>query len=252
MPPFLPKIIHYDSLPSTNTEAAYQAQLGAAEGLTIVASEQTAGRGRLERHWISTRGAGLYCSIVLRPRLEPRLWTLIPLMAALSVHQALLDSFGLETDIKWPNDIMTGERKLCGILTETLETENGRAAIVGIGINMMKGAFPKELASRAISVEDVIGKMPDAERLLQSLLQTLGNNYTSLEAVDGAVRLVYAWSDHSTYAQGKRISVASGEESFLGVTRGLESDGALRVETDTGEIRIVRAGDVNSVRNVNC
>lgn len=235
-------------MPSTNTEAARQALSGATEGLTLVADEQTAGRGRLERQWISNKGAGLYCSIILRPQLESQLWTLIPLMAAVSVHEALRDSFALEPDIKWPNDILVGERKLCGILVETVETNGGRAAILGIGINMRKGVFAKELENRATSIEDETGTAPNPGDLLQSLLGNLVANYSSLETSAGGAWLVNEWSRRSTYAQGKRVSVASGDESFVGVTRGLESDGALRVETDSGEIRSVRAGDVTSVR----
>ncbi len=99
-------ILRFDSLPSTNTEAARQAALGVPEGLCIVACEQTAGRGRMERVWVSPAGAGLYFSIVLRPRIELRSWSLVPLMAALVVHDALAEVCALQTDIKWPNDIL--------------------------------------------------------------------------------------------------------------------------------------------------
>src|SRR4051812_48961889 len=111
-----PVILRFDSLPSTNTEAAQQAAQGAPEGLCVVAGEQTRGRGRSGRVWISPAGAGLYFSIVLRPgQLEMQSWPLLTLMAALAVHDALQSACALETDIKWPNDIIAGERKLCGI-----------------------------------------------------------------------------------------------------------------------------------------
>src|SRR5919206_1257903 len=101
----LPTILRYDSLPSTNTEAARAARLGAPEGLCVIAREQTAGRGRLERVWSSAMDAGLYFSLLLRPRIQRRDWPLLTLMAALAVHHALLDACQLSTDIKWPNDI---------------------------------------------------------------------------------------------------------------------------------------------------
>src|SRR6266851_2526497 len=148
-----PKILRFDSLPSTNTEAARQAMQGAKEGLCIVAREQTAGRGRLQRQWVSPAGAGLYFSIVLRPRIDASLWSLIPLMAALAVHDALMQACKVETDIKWPNDILFAEKKLCGILAETIDTDGGRAAIVGIGINLTAEAFPAALREVAISVD---------------------------------------------------------------------------------------------------
>ncbi len=121
------QILRFDSLPSTNTEAARRAIEGAAEGVCVVASEQTAGRGRLQRQWVSPKDAGLYFSIILRPQFEQSLWPLLTLMAAVAVHDALLEACDLETDIKWPNDILVNEKKLCGILAETVETSRGRA-----------------------------------------------------------------------------------------------------------------------------
>ena len=243
-----PKILRFDSLPSTNTEAARRAMQGAEEGLCIVAREQTAGRGRLQRQWVSPAGAGLYFSIVLRPWIDASLWSLIPLMAALAVHDALLQTCKVETDIKWPNDILFAEKKLCGILAETIESDTGRAAVVGIGINLNTEAFPVELREVATSLEAAMGKALDAEAVLQSLVQAFARRYEILQATGGPGEIVREWSRCSTYTNGKGVCVSSGGEVFSGVTRGLESDGALRVETDAGEIRVVRAGDVTSVR----
>lgn len=246
MESFQPKILRFDSLPSTNTEAARQAMQGAAEGLCIVAREQTAGRGRLQRQWVSPAGAGLYFSIVLRPQLDAPLWSLIPLMAALAVHDALREACALETDIKWPNDILFAELKLCGILAEKIETETGRAVIAGIGINLTIEAVPAELCEVATSLEAAAGAAPNAETVLQSVVSALASRYEMLQTASGPERVIREWSRRSTYANGKSVRVSSGGETFSGVTRGLESDGALRVEA--GEIRIVRAGDVTSLR----
>jgi BirA family biotin operon repressor/biotin-[acetyl-CoA-carboxylase] ligase len=245
-----PLILRFESLPSTNTEAARQAAQGAPEGLCVVAREQTEGRGRAGRAWISPAGAGLYFSIVLRPDgLPARAWPLLTLMAALAVRDALLDACGIEPDIKWPNDIMAGERKLCGILAETVETGTaGRAVVVGIGINLNDGAFPPELRAVATSVSALTGKMPDAETLVQSLTGALDGRYQILMAANGAEEIIKAWSLHSSYAQGRRVRATLATETFIGWTRGLEPDGALRVETEQGEIKIIRAGDVTSLR----
>jgi len=245
---FAARILHFDSLPSTNSEAAHQAQQGAAEGLTIVANEQTAGRGRLERRWISPSGAGLYASVILRPRFSPTVWSLIPLMAALAVHDALAETCGLEVDIKWPNDILTNERKLCGILAETIETPDGRAVVLGMGINLAGQSFPDELRDVATSLQEATGQAVWAGDLLQSLLRFVADRYAELETDRGRAELVRDWMAHSTYAHDKRVFITSEEERFSGITRGLESDGALRVETTSGEIRIIRSGDVSSVR----
>lgn len=246
MTTFQPTIMRFESLPSTNSEAARQALEGATEGLVIVAAEQNAGRGRLDRKWFSPAGAGLYFSLVLRPAVDISSWSLLPLLAAIAVHDALLDSCGLKTDIKWPNDILVGERKLCGILAETIESGTGRAVVMGIGINL--AAFPTEPGVFATSVGEATGKIPDAEALLHSLLRALADRYESFNAGEGAATISSEWTRRSSYASGKRVNVACVNEEFAGTTRGLESDGALRVETDDGEIKIVRAGDVTSVR----
>jgi BirA family biotin operon repressor/biotin-[acetyl-CoA-carboxylase] ligase len=192
--------------------------------------------------------AGLYLSIVLRPRLELNAWPLITLMTALAVRDALSEACALDVDIKWPNDIYAAERKLCGILAETVETETGRACIVGIGLNLREQAFPAELQSIATSIESVTRAAPDTEALLGALLRALWHRYEMLQAPDGKSAILLDWSSSSSYAEGRRVRVSLGDEMIEGITRGLECDGALRVETDAGEIKTVRAGDVTAVR----
>ncbi|HZB47094.1 MAG TPA: biotin--[acetyl-CoA-carboxylase] ligase [Pyrinomonadaceae bacterium] len=245
-----PTILRFDSLPSTNDEAARQAAAGAPEGLCVVAREQTAGRGRQRRAWLSPRDAGLYVSVVLRPRFEQARWPLVTLAAALAVRDALKEACGLATDIKWPNDLLARGRKVCGILAEVVETKAGRAAVVGIGVNLDERAFPPELRESATSVAAETGSAPDAEEVLRALTRTLAHRYAELQHHDGAATTLRAWASHSSFAEGKRVRVALAAETFEGHTRGLEPDGALRVETDAGDIRIVRAGDVTAVREV--
>ena len=243
-------ILRFDTLPSTNTEAARQAALGAPEGLCVLAREQTAGRGRRERSWVSPKDAGLYLSVVLRPALEARLWPLITLAAALAVRDALLEACGLEADIKWPNDLLADGRKLCGILAETAEGARARAVVLGVGVNLRRGSFPPELSDTATSVEEQTGRAPDAERLLESLTRSLARRYETLHTHGGAEEILRDWQQHSTYAHSRRVRVALAEETFEGITRGLDPDGSLLVETDTGETKTVRAGDVTAVREV--
>jgi BirA family biotin operon repressor/biotin-[acetyl-CoA-carboxylase] ligase len=246
---FQPVILRFDSLPSTNTEAARQVAAGAREGLCVVAREQTAGRGRRERAWASPKDAGLYFSIVLRPRIESSAWPLIPLACALAARYALDEACDLPTDIKWPNDLLARGRKLCGILVEACETPRGRACVAGIGINLSDAAFPPDIAARATSVEAETGRAPDREALLAALVRRLSQRYDELQSRDGAQAILRAWCAASTYAEGKGVRVSlSDEESFEGTTRGVEADGALRVETKDGEMKIVRAGDVVALR----
>jgi BirA family biotin operon repressor/biotin-[acetyl-CoA-carboxylase] ligase len=242
-------ILRFDSLDSTNLEAMRQARAGAQEGLCIVAREQSLGRGRLDRSWQSPKDAGVYFSIVLRPQLKMNAWPLITLMAALAVSDTLRHLYGLSPDIKWPNDLCLDDRKLCGILAETFETETGSACVLGIGINVRKAAFPPELEALATSIEDAMRLVPDAEVLLQTLRRHLVIRYERLQETDGAASVLGDWMAASSYAFGKNVRVDAGAETFAGVTRGLEDDGALRVEVSNGEIKVVRTGDVRSVRS---
>ena len=243
-----PKILRFESLPSTNTELARMASEGAAEGVAILAEEQTAGRGRLQRAWSSPRGAGLYFSVLLRPAIAPSDWPLITFVAALAVADALREAAGVQTDIKWPNDLLSGERKICGILAEAIETPAGRAVVVGIGINLTQNAFPEELAGVATSVSEVTGQQPERETILAALLRALSRWYSLLSEPGGRVKIVAAWSSRSSYANGRLVRVSNGEEVWQGTTCGVEHDGALRLNTTNGEMKLVRAGDVYSLR----
>jgi BirA family transcriptional regulator, biotin operon repressor / biotin---[acetyl-CoA-carboxylase] ligase len=243
---FTPQILRRDSVDSTNSEVARLAQQGAAEGLCIVAEEQTAGRGRLQRQWESPRGSGLYFSTLLEPRFPPDRWPLLTLMAAVAVHDTLKQTCNLQLEIKWPNDILAQGKKLCGILAETIDVKAARCVVLGIGINLKRTA---QLPETATSVEAVAAaKTVDTEIILQTLIENVTRYYKILNAADGAAQIVDAWTSRSSYAYGKRIRVSANEETFEGLTRGLEADGALRVETDDGNIRTVRAGDVIAVR----
>jgi BirA family biotin operon repressor/biotin-[acetyl-CoA-carboxylase] ligase len=239
-----------DSIDSTNLEAMRQAKAGAPEGLCVVAREQTKGRGRLDRSWQSPPDAGLYMSLVLRPQFAMNAWPLITLMAALAVYDSLMKTCQLRADIKWPNDLCVNDRKLCGILAETVETSTGAAAVVGIGINLTSEILPL-VPSEATSVESVTGERPDGEIILDELLKSIAERYELLNSAPGCEHTIREWCAHSSYAMGRRVRVTLSDEIFEGTTRGLESDGALRVETAAGRMRIVRAGDVTALRSTN-
>lgn len=243
-----PHILRFDSLPSTNLEAAREAADGASEGLCVIAAEQTAGRGRLERHWISPKGAGLYFSIVLRPQLRQSEWPLLTLMAAVAVHETLIDVFGLTADIKWPNDILANDKKLCGILAETVETRLGRAVVLGIGVNLRTGSFPAELQDVATSVQAATGQDADVEAFILPLAQALVSYYQTLQLPEGPERILREWSRRSSYAEGKRLRLVDGAAIIEGVSRGLGPDGALIIETNAGELKTFRSGDVTRLR----
>lgn len=243
-------ILRFDSIGSTNTEAVNQIKLGADEGLCVVARQQTAGRGRHGRTWISEQDAGLYFSLVLRPKIENRFLPLITLMAAVAVYDTLVELYQLKPDIKWANDIHISDKKICGILAEMTETNGDPAIVVGIGINLKSSNFPPELVETATSVEAETNLIPDIEILLQSLTRTLAEYYRVLSDVTGAAEIRREWAKRSSYFEGKSVKVNLGNETVYGTTRGLEENGALRVETESSDVKIIQAGDVEWLRRI--
>jgi BirA family biotin operon repressor/biotin-[acetyl-CoA-carboxylase] ligase len=238
------QLIHFETLDSTNREAADQARRGASEGVTIVAAEQTAGRGRRGRKWISRKGDGAYFSTILRPNIEPRHFPLLQLVAAVAVHDALLE-WQIQPDIKWPNDILVSDKKICGILSEMVETPNGPAVVVGIGINL-SNADPE---LNATSMETESSKPAGREDLISRVHQQLSDQYNSL--LDDPTSVLREWSRRSSYLQDKDVTVELGKnDTFVGTTCGLEENGALRVRLVDGSVRIVQAGDVTRLRRV--
>lgn len=243
-------ILRFDEIGSTNTEALNQAKRGAKEGLCVVAARQTAGRGRHGRVWISPKDAGLYFSFVLRPKIETRFLPLITLMTAVAVHDALEELYAVDCDIKWVNDIHIREKKVCGILAETVETMKGLAVVVGIGINLKSSNFPPEISDTATSIAAETKQIPNTDELLQKLTGFLSYFADVFYEAGGAKEIRREWTRRSTYAFNKDVRVVLENETISGTTRGVEENGALRVETENGEIKIIQAGEVEMLRKI--
>lgn len=157
------EVVYLDTVDSTNNYARKMADEGCVDGFTVIAGQQTAGKGRLGRSWASPNGSGIYVSIVLRPPLAPSETQIFTLAAAAALVNAIRETTGLKAGIKWPNDVVIDGRKLCGILTEmNSEADRVNYIILGIGINYSQEAedFPEELRNRAISL-----KIAAAERI---------------------------------------------------------------------------------------
>lgn len=255
---FAGHIRHWLQTDSTNLLAS-RAAAGAeqnpeigSEGEVFLAEEQTAGRGRGGHSWHSERGAGIYCSVILRPPIPPSdaLW--LSLIAAVAVQDAVREVTGHTTDIRWPNDLLIKDRKFCGILTE-LSTEGNRVryAIVGIGVNVNQDAFPDELRESATSLRLETGKEWSRVDITAALLKSLDREYRALlRAANSPVRtpalrfepLLKRVEARSSYAYGKEVHVDE-DGGYSGVTDGLDSQGFLRVRTRYG-VRMVVSGSV--------
>lgn len=242
-------VLHFDSLESTNSEAIEHAKRGADEGLCIIARQQTAGRGRHGRTWVSEKDAGLYFSVVLRPSVETSFLPLITLMSGVAVYDTLHE-YGVSADIKWVNDILVGKDKIAGILAETAETSKGLAVIVGIGINLISSNFPAKITEISTSIELETGQTPKADEIANTLTRYFAYFYEILNGKDGPRNILGEWRKRSTYFSGKNVRVVLDKETLTGVTDGLEPNGALRLKTSTG-LRIVQAGNVENLRETN-
>lgn len=238
------RIYHFFKTDSTNQVALELGHAGEPEGAVIIAEEQTAGRGRAGHSWHSERAAGIYATILLRPRLAPVQAPLLTMMAGLSARAAVQAATGLTVDLKWPNDLMISGKKLGGILTEMhAEPSQVRFVIVGIGINVNQQKFPAELAGASTSLRMETGKVQSRLEVLVQFLRQFESDYKELLS-EGSAGVVKRFEAASSYARGKRVRVTNGRESFTGVTAGLEETGVLRVKRDDGEITLVIAGDV--------
>lgn len=168
------RILHYFRTDSTNRVAMALATKGAEHGTVVVAEEQTAGRGRLGRVWYSEKSSGIYVSVILRPPLAPSAAPMLTLMAGLAVHVAIRSATGIISDIRWPNDVLVGGKKVCGILTEmNAEIDRLHAVALGIGINVNHREMPEELKSIATSLRAETGKPVSRALVLATLLKEL-------------------------------------------------------------------------------
>jgi BirA family biotin operon repressor/biotin-[acetyl-CoA-carboxylase] ligase len=242
------RIYHFFKTDSTNRVAMELGHAGEPEGAVVLAEEQTGGRGRLGRSWHSERAAGIYVTLLLRPKLAPVQAPLLTMMAGLSAYSAVQAVTGLAMDLKWPNDVLIQGKKTGGILTE-MYAEPGQIqfVIVGIGLNVNQETFPGEIANLATSLHIETGKPQPRLELLVRLLREFESDYNRFlrEGVSGVVA---RFEEVSSYAKGKRVRVTNGAESFTGITAGLAPEGLLRVKRDDGELVTVLAGDVTEAR----
>jgi BirA family biotin operon repressor/biotin-[acetyl-CoA-carboxylase] ligase len=239
------KLEHHAEVDSTNDLALARAAAGAPEGTAILADLQRAGRGRRGRSWFSPPGAGLYLSIVARPR--PDRLSLVTLVAGMAAARAVTGVTGLPVQLKWPNDLVVGRpwRKLGGVLSEAVTSGTGVGAVVmGIGINLRPAAYPPELADRATSIEGELGRATDRGAVV---IETIAG------VLDGMARLRrepdYRWVRESwrtlvapgSFGAAVRWSDQDGERRGLALD--IDEDGALVVDADGARERIV-AGEV--------
>ena len=238
---------HFAQIGSTNVAAMRAGAAGAPHGSVWLAEEQTAGKGRAGHVWKSNPRDGIYCSVLLRPKLAPTDAILFSLVAGLAVVEAVAEVTGLQGDLRWPNDVLLGPRKFCGILTElNAEVTRVRYVVVGMGLNVNHAGFPAELEGIATSLAIEAGQKFSRVALVAALLRNLDREQAALS--DGAgvsaarAQILRRFEEHSSYCRGAAVMVEE-DGGYEGVTCGLDDRGFLRVESTQG-VRTVLSGGV--------
>lgn len=228
---------------STNADAMAAARTAAPHGSAWLADEQTAGRGRGNHRWHSNAGQGLYVSVLLRPEVSIAHLSLLPLAAGLAAADAICIASGLTADLRWPNDLLIGQRKAGGILVEVSGESKGlrRAAVVGVGINVHQREFAADLATPATSLDLEAGRHVSRQALLVALLKSLEHEAAALAERDAAQRIISRVEQASTWASGRSVEV-HGPQACVGMTAGLDENGFLRVQTADGLVTVQTGG----------
>ena len=242
---FAEHIHHYYRAGSTNNIALEAAAAGAPEGSVFLTEQQTAGRGRGDHTWHSAESTGIYCSVILRPNLPPADVLILSLATGLAVQEAVKQTDPkANPELKWPNDVLIGGKKFCGILTEmSAEATRVRHIVVGIGINVNHAQFPRDLQEMATSLRLATAKVWSRLELCAALLKSLDREYAALvEEPDAENRILRRFEQHAPMAKGAHIHVEE-NGGFEGVTEGLDPRGFLRVRTAQG-LRVVYSGTV--------
>ena len=232
--------IHYFPVTgSTMTEAARLAAEGAPGGTVVVADEQTAGIGRLGRHWLSSAEAGIYCSILLRIPVSNRELPVVTLALGLATAEAIERKTALSCDLRWPNDVLVNERKTAGILAQLHDA----CIVAGIGINVNQDHLPDDLRTPATSLRKALGHEMPREPLLISLLECV-DEFCGLLIEQGSGAVLKAFSKASSYALHRRVVYETDRGPQKGVTLGLDDNGFLRVRDDSGVLQTLYTGGV--------
>ncbi|HEY3762695.1 MAG TPA: biotin--[acetyl-CoA-carboxylase] ligase [Verrucomicrobiae bacterium] len=235
----------FEETTSTNDVIEKLARDGVAEGVVVFAESQTRGRGRLGRKWISPARKGLWFSILLRPNLRPQETTQLTVASAVALRRAIVAQTQLKPEIKWPNDILIGGKKVCGILTEmSAELDRIRYIILGIGldVNLNANELPAELKKTATSLKIETGEAVSRAELATAILAELDKVYAAIGA-GKFENIADEWEEHCATI-GKDVTVQIGDRKIRGNAESLDDTGALLLRTEYGRLEPIFGGDV--------
>jgi len=235
----------FEATTSTNDVVEKLARDNVREGVVVFAESQTKGRGRLGRAWVSPPRKGLWFSILLRPPIRPSAATRMTIATATALVRAISAHAGVTPEIKWPNDILIGGKKVAGVLTElSAELDKVKYIILGIGINVnhTTAEFPAELRKMATSIRAATGRRQDRGDLAVRILRELDHDYARI--CNGQFEAVAdEWSERCT-TLGRRVTIQMGDRLIEGAAESLDRDGALLLRTEHGHLEQIIGGDV--------
>lgn len=236
------KVHHFKKISSTNNYARDLAKKGAKEGEVVVAEQQTQGRGRLQRKWLSKPG-NLYVSLILRPPISTNVAPHLTFVASLAVAKTLEKNLGMAPSLKWPNDVLVDGKKIAGILTE-IETVDSKIdfVIVGIGININQEKFSKSLSETATSLQQILGKPSNLDQVLEQLLQSFEEWYTAY-LKQGFSIIKEMWEEMSVII-GRDVEIRDRRKKLRGRALGIDQNGALLLQVSSGETIPVYSGNL--------
>lgn len=243
------KTVHFaEEVDSTNEWAKKLGKDGAVHGTLAVTEYQSAGKGRLGRRWTAPVGSSVMMTILLRPDIDPQYAPMLTVVMGLSVAQAV-QKMGVDTSIKWPNDVVVSKKKICGILTEmSMEEGKIRYVVIGVGINVNLDALPEELADKATSLYLETGKRYDRNEIVAYVMECFEENYERF-VQSGDLALLQEDYNRMLANLGQPVRVLDPFAPFEGTALGIDKKGELVVEKTDGTVVCVSAGEV-SVRGL--
>lgn len=244
-------IIYLDSVDSTNSYGKRLAENGFSDGTVIIAEEQTSGRGRLGRDWVSPKGKGIWMTIMLKPEIKPNLASQVTLIAALAVLKAIKAAYDMDIMIKWPNDLVINGKKVCGILAELgAEIERVNYLCVGIGINanLDEQDFKNQALDMATSIKIAAGMEVERKKLIANILDVFEEYYILFIKKSS---LEFMIEEYKKYLinMGREVRLVAKNEEIHAITEDITSEGHLLVRLDDGTLKEISSGEV-SVRGI--
>jgi BirA family biotin operon repressor/biotin-[acetyl-CoA-carboxylase] ligase len=232
-------ILWLEQTDSTMLDAGRLADAGCPSGTVVGADLQTAGQGRQGHSWHSEKDSGLYFSLVLRLPLPAGDLPIVTMALGLAAAETIAQHCGIAVDLRWPNDVLANEKKVCGILVQQARN----SLICGVGLNVNQQSFPGDLAPIAISLRIAAGRAFSREALFVDLLSSI-DRHTAILVEQGKQAILDLFTQASTYVRGRRVVVDQGGETLHGITDGMDADGFLLLRRDDGSRTLILAGGV--------